>query len=67
MMLLEKQCQGVKREKRRLEEIAYREKPGPRRDSYISSAKLINLNSCKALNGYRADHEDYVRDLTYMK
>jgi hypothetical protein len=64
---LEKQCEASKREKRRLEEFAYRESPGQRRDYYISQAKATNLGSCRNLNTFRTDHEDYLRDLTYMR
>jgi hypothetical protein len=64
---LEKQCEISKREKRRLEEFAYRERPGARREYYLDQARSININSCRALNEFRQTHEDYLRDLTYMR
>jgi hypothetical protein len=67
IVALEKLCETAKREKRRFEEFAYREKPGPRRESYISQAKGVEMLSCRTLNEYRVEHEDYMRDLTYMR
>lgn len=67
IVLLEKQCEIAKRDKRRIEEFAYRERPGARRDQYIEQAKQVNMYSCKTLSSLRANFEDYLRDLTYMR
>jgi hypothetical protein len=64
---LEKVCEAAKREKRRYEEFAYREKPGQRREAYIGQSKGVDMGSCRMLNEYRLNNEDYMRDLTYMR
>ena len=47
--------------------MAYREYPGVRRDNYLGQAKKVDMTSCRSIAAMTEHHEDYVRDLTYMK
>jgi hypothetical protein len=64
---LEKTCEGRKREKKRLEEMAYKENPGTRRQNYLNQAKNVELGACRRIAELSEQFEDYIRDLTYMR
>jgi len=64
---IEKSCDYSKRQKKKLEDYAYRESAGARRDEILRQARLVDMMNCRLLYNLRNEHEDYVRDLTYMR
>jgi len=53
--------------KKKLEDYAYRESAGARRDEILRQARSVDMMNCRLLYNLRNEHEDYVRDLTYMR
>lgn len=47
--------------------MAYRENPGPKREHYLAQARGVDVSPCRMMHDFREQHEDYIRDLTYMK
>lgn len=64
---VQKNCDSVKRQKKRLQDYAYRESAGVRRDEILRQARAVDMISCRLLYNLRNEHEDYIRDLTYMR
>jgi hypothetical protein len=64
---LEQRCEYLKSQKRNLETYAYQYRPGNQRDSYLNRAKNVDMTPCRYIHQLSTNHEDYVRELTYMR
>lgn len=60
-------CDSNKRQKRNLEQYAYRFGAGSTRDGYLRQARAVDMTACHGLNELRTHYSEYLRELERMR